>query len=190
MVTMIPAGLLGLIISALLSAAMSTISSGMNASATVFTEDIYKRYFKSTLADKQHVRVLYIATTIIGLLGMGSGIAMIGIKSILDIWWQLSGIFAGGVLGLFLLGLISRRTRNIEALTATAIGLLVILWMTFSYNIPDEYAYLRSPFHIEMVIVIGTLAIFLSGILLTRLRGGSTPLNGVRSRDRVDSLGS
>ena len=46
MVTRIPTGLLGLIISAILSAAMSTISSGMNASATVFSADIYKRYFK------------------------------------------------------------------------------------------------------------------------------------------------
>ena len=39
MVTMIPTGLIGLIVSAILSAAMSTISSGMNASATVFSED-------------------------------------------------------------------------------------------------------------------------------------------------------
>src|SRR5690606_27212486 len=38
MVTMIPTGLAGLVISAILAAAMSTISSGMNASATVFTE--------------------------------------------------------------------------------------------------------------------------------------------------------
>ena len=47
MVTQLPVGALGLIISAILAAAMSTISSGMNASATVFTEDIYKRYFNT-----------------------------------------------------------------------------------------------------------------------------------------------
>ncbi|HVW60149.1 MAG TPA: sodium:solute symporter, partial [Puia sp.] len=44
-VTHVPAGISGLIIAAILSAAMSTISSGMNASATVFLEDIYARYF-------------------------------------------------------------------------------------------------------------------------------------------------
>ncbi len=96
---------------------------------------------------------------------------MIGVKSVLDIWWQLSGIFAGGMLGLFLLGMISRQTQNAEALTATLVGVLVIVWMTFSPQIPDEYAALRSTFHLNMVMVIGTLTIFLVGLLLTRIRG-------------------
>jgi SSS family solute:Na+ symporter len=90
------------------------------------------------------------------------------VKSILDIWWELSGIFAGGMLGLFLLGLVSRRTRNHEALTAVLIGIVVILWMTFSGFIPDRYAYLRNPLHSDMIIVVGTLAIFLTGMLWTR----------------------
>ena len=78
MVTMIPTGLIGLIISAILSAAMSTISSGMNSSATVFSEDIYKRYFKPDMSDKQNMRLLHLATVIFGLAGMLCGIAMIG----------------------------------------------------------------------------------------------------------------
>lgn len=170
MVTKIPAGLVGLIVSAILSAAMSTISSGMNASATVFSVDIYKRYFKKDIKEKQTMQLLHIATVAFGLLGMGTGIAMIGVKSILDVWWQLSGIFAAGMLGLFLLGIISKQSGNYEALTATIIGILVIVWMTFSGSIPDEYEYLRNPLHINMIIVIGTLTIFLVGILLTRLR--------------------
>jgi SSS family solute:Na+ symporter len=63
MVNKVPVGLLGLIVAAIMSAAMSTISSGMNASATVFSEDIYKRYVKSDLTQKQSMRLLYIATT-------------------------------------------------------------------------------------------------------------------------------
>ena len=59
MVTSVPAGVLGLVISAILSAAMSTISSGMNASATVFSEDIYKRYFNPGANDKQSLRLLH-----------------------------------------------------------------------------------------------------------------------------------
>lgn len=168
MVTKIPVGLVGLIVSAILSAAMSTISSGMNSSATVFSEDIYKRYFNRNSTDKQTLTLLHIGTVVFGLMGMAVGIAMIGVQSILDIWWQLSGIFAAGMLGLFLLGLISRRTTNHEAFIATAIGVLVIIWMTLSPRISDSYAYLRSPFHINMIIVIGTLTIFLAGIVLSR----------------------
>jgi SSS family solute:Na+ symporter len=168
MVTKVPTGLLGLIIAAIMSAAMSTISSGMNASATVFSVDIYQRYIKSDLSAKQSLRLLYIATTVFGVLGMVTGIAMIGVKSVLDVWWMLSGIFAGGMLGLFLLGMISKTTKNTEALTATLIGIAVIIWMTFSYLLPDEYSYLRNPLHQNMIMVVGTLTIFLAGILLTR----------------------
>jgi solute:Na+ symporter, SSS family len=171
MVTSIPTGLVGLIVSAILSAAMSTISSGMNASATVFTEDIYKRYFKKNITGKQTMRMLYISTFVVGVIGMMTGVAMIGVKSILDIWWELSGIFAAGMLGLFLLGIVSRQTRNVEALTATIIGILVILWMTFPYILPDDLAWLRSPLHKNMIIVIGTMAIFLTGVLLSRFNG-------------------
>ncbi|WP_028295938.1 sodium:solute symporter [Olivibacter sitiensis] len=170
MVTKIPTGLVGLIVSAILSAAMSTISSGMNASATVFSEDIYKRYINPNIKEKQQLRLLYIATTAFGLFGMFAGVAMIGIKSVLDVWWQLSGIFAGGMLGLFLLGIISRKTGNAEAIAGTIIGICVIVWMTFSYLIPEQYSYLRNPLHANMVIVVGTLSIFLSGRLITWIR--------------------
>lgn len=167
MVTKIPTGLVGLVVSAILSAAMSTISSGMNSSATVFTVDIYKRYFKPDLTDKENLFALHAGTIVFGLLGMGTGIAMIGIKSLLDMWWELSGIFAGGMVGLFLLGIVGRSTKNAEAITATIIGILVILWMTFSPLLPDNYEFLRSPFHKSMIIVIGTMTIFLVGLLLT-----------------------
>ena len=71
---------------------------------------------------------------------------------------------------LFLLGIISRQTRNAEALTATIIGVLVIIWLTLSPNLPESMAGLRNPLHKSMVIVVGTLTIFLLGLLLTRFR--------------------
>ena len=167
MVNMLPVGIVGLIISAILSAAMSTISSGMNASATVFSEDIYKRYFNPGLDDRKRLKVLYIATTVSGLLAMFAGIAMIGVKSILDLWWELSGIFAGGMLGIFLLGIISKKTDSNMALAVTMLGVLVIIWMTFSRFIPDEYAFLKNTLHANMVTVVGTLTIFISGYVLS-----------------------
>lgn len=173
MVTMIPTGLAGLVISAILAAAMSTISSGMNASATVFTEDIYKRYFKRDATNKQALRMLFLATGVFGMLGIVTGISMIGVQSILDLWWELSGIFAGGMLGLFLLGLISKKANNSDAVIAVIAGVLTILWMTFSYLIPDQYSYLRYPLHANMIIVVGTLMISLVGSGLARIRSSS-----------------
>ena len=170
MVTMIPVGLAGLVISAILAAAMSTISSGMNASATVFTEDIYKRYIRRNSSNKQTLRVLFISTAVFGILGIIAGIGMIGVQSILDVWWQLSGIFAGGMLGLFLLGIISRKAGNKDAVAGVIAGVLAILWMTFSYLLPEQYGFLKYPLHANMIIVVGTLVIFLVGSLWNAIR--------------------
>jgi SSS family solute:Na+ symporter len=131
MVNKVPTVCLGLLVAAILSAAMSTISSGMNASATVFTKDIYSRYFSKQLSDKKEFVILYTSTIVVGVIGLLVGLSMIGIKSILDVWWELSGIFAGGMLGLFLLGLISKQTKNAEALIAVIIGVIVIIWFIF-----------------------------------------------------------
>ncbi|MFC5282765.1 sodium:solute symporter [Pedobacter alpinus] len=179
MVQQVPTGLVGLIISAIMSAAMSTISSGMNSSATVFSIDIYKRYFKPDLKEKNFIKLLHIATAVFGIGGMAVGISLIGTKSVLDVWWELSGIFAGGMLGLFLLGIISRQTKNHTAIVATTIGVLVILWLSLSGKLSGEYAYLKSPFDSNMVIVIGTLSLFLSGVIITKIKKSlnSSPIN-------------
>jgi SSS family solute:Na+ symporter len=170
MVNVLPVGIVGIIVSAILSAAMSTISSGMNACATVFTFDIYKRYVKQDITSRQTMTLLFVSTFVVGVLAVITGIAMIGVKSILDVWWQLSGIFAAGMLGLFLLGIVSRRAKSAEALIAVILGVLVIAWMTFSKMIPEQYAWLRNSLNSNMVIVIGTLTIFLAGIFLAFLK--------------------
>jgi SSS family solute:Na+ symporter len=103
---------------------------------------------------------------------------MVG-RDILDTWWKLSGIFAGGMLGLFLLGLISRRAGSPAAATGVALGLLAIFWMTFSpaSRLPE---FLRSPFHSNMIIVVGTLTIFFVGLMASRLFAGAS--GGQRKR--------
>ncbi len=170
MVSMLPVGVVGLLVSAILSAAMSTISSSINASATVFTFDIYKRYFSRRSADARTLTVLHISTLVFGCLGILTGLSMIGVKSILDAWWQLSGTFASGMLGLFLLGLISHRARSHQALIAVTIGSLVVVWMTFPFIIPDRFAQFRNVLNTNMIIVVSTLSIFLVGVVLASLK--------------------
>lgn len=168
MVHMLPTGILGLIVSAILSAAMSTISSGMNASATVFTVDIYERYMQKSAKAKSSMKVLYIMTVLTGLIGMCCGIAMIGSGSLLDLWWSLSGIFAGGMLGLFLLSMIARNLKGSGAGVAVATGVLLILWMSLSPLFSERLRGFSYALHSSMIIVIGTLSICLIGIILSR----------------------
>ncbi|UAJ13993.1 sodium:solute symporter [Aquirufa lenticrescens] len=167
MKTQIPTGFLGLLIAALLSAGMSTMSSGMNSSATVFLKDIYLRYIDPEADAKKQFRLLLIATTCMGGLGIVFGISMIGVKSLLDVWWKLSGIFAGGMLGIFLLGFLAKKVRNFEAKIAAIIGLLLIALMSFKDNLPEA---LQIPLDSKMTVVVGTVSIVGIGVLIQKLR--------------------
>lgn len=166
MKTQIPKGLLGLLMAALLSAAMSTMSSGMNSSATVFLKDIYLRYVQKDLPAAKQLKVLHIATVIMGLLGITFGISMIGVKSLLDVWWKLSGIFAGGMLGIFLLGFLSNKVENLAAKIGAIAGVAIIAWISFKDSFPVAY---QSPFDSKMTVVLGTISIVLIGRLVQKL---------------------
>jgi SSS family solute:Na+ symporter len=74
------------------------------------------------------------------------------------------------MLGLFLLGLISRRANNPAAVTGVVVGVLVIVWMTvslFPALWPETLQPLRSPLHSFMIIVVGTLTILLVGLVIS-----------------------
>ena len=165
--TQLPPGLAGLLIAAIFAAAMSSIDTSLNSAATVTLKDFVQRHLNLGKTEADALRILRNATLVWGVLGTGVALAMIGQKSLLDAWWKLSGIFAGGMLGLFLLGLISGRANNAGALAGVIVGVLVICWMTFPDQLPEA---LRSPFHAHMITVIGTLTIFGVGMACSRAR--------------------
>jgi len=169
-VTHLPPGMTGLLVAAVFAAAMSSVDSSLNCSATLVLCDLYKRYFRRSAGERESMIVLYVTTLTWGAIGTVTALAMIRVRSTLDVWWQLAGIFSGGMLGLFLLGLISRRAKNAAAATAVVSGILVILWMTLSAlpAWPEALEPLRSPFHSLMIVVNGTLTILLVGLLLSR----------------------
>ncbi len=168
-VNMLPTGLSGLLIAAIFAAAMSTVSSSLNCSATLTLADIYRRFFRKWPEERESMIVLYGSTLVWGLIGTGFALAMIQIKSALDAWWRLSGIFSGGILGLFLLGYLSRWTKGSLAFVAVILGVLVIMWMTLSPLIPGFPEPLRNPLNQFMIPVVGTLTIMLAGFLLTAI---------------------
>ena len=161
----LPAGLAGLLIAAIFAAAMSSVDTSLNSSATILLSDVYKRHIRPMASERECMGVLYGSTLVWGAIGTGAALAMIGVESLLAAWWKLSGIFSGGMLGLFLLGLLSRKVKNAEAAVGVTVGVLAILWMTFSAKIEDLPEYLRSPLHTYMTAVVGTLTVLLVGVL-------------------------
>ncbi|MEQ9438701.1 MAG: sodium/solute symporter [Cyclobacteriaceae bacterium] len=117
----LPAGVSGLIIAGLFSAAMSSLSSSMNSAATAFTSDFYQRFRQ--VSDQRELVVARWATLVFGILGTGFALMMASwsIQSLWDQFQLFIGLFAGGLGGLFLLGITTRRANGIGAV----IGLIL-----------------------------------------------------------------
>ncbi len=169
--TGLPAGITGLLIAAIFSAGMSTVSTSLNSTATIVLTDYYKKYINKKADEKSSMKVLYISSFITGLLGIMIALSLVGVESVLDAWWSLASIFSGGMLGLFLLGFISKRTGKVEAATAVIVGVILIIWLSLSpvfFTEGKELAF-RSPFHSNLTIVFGTMTIFLVGFVMTKI---------------------
>ncbi|MFQ5962324.1 MAG: sodium:solute symporter [Candidatus Methylomirabilales bacterium] len=167
MVSGLPSGVTGLLIAALFAAAMSSLDTSLNSSATILMSDIYRRFVRTDASDAEQLRFLRTITVVLGVLGTSTALLMISIKSTLDVWWNLAGIFSGGMLGLFLLGALSRRTGSVQAGIGMVLGILVIVWAAFSRTLGLPFV---NPLHAFMTTVLGTLTIFLVGIFLSRGR--------------------
>ncbi len=167
----LPTGLTGLLIASIFAAGMSTVATSITSSATIILTDYYARYINKKPTEKQSVRALYVSNVLIGIIGIFVALAFLNVESALDAWWALSSIFSGGMLGLFLLGYISKKARNVDAVLGVICGIIVVVWMSlspifFKDGFMSEYT---SPFHANLTIVFGTIVIFLAGFLSMRL---------------------
>jgi SSS family solute:Na+ symporter len=167
-VNQLPVGMTGLLIASIFAAGMSTVSTSINSSATVILSDHFSKYIHPNPSEKLSLWVLRISSLLMGALSMLVGLAFNGVSNTLEGWWALSSIFSGGILGLFLLGLVSK-AKNPQAIFAVFFGVLVICWMSLSTilirnGLPQM---LSNPLHTNMTIVIGTVTIFLVGFGLT-----------------------
>ena len=167
----LPDGLKGLLIASIFAAGMSNVSTNINGTATIILSDYYKKYFNKHANEKSSMRVLYGSSVIVGGWGVIIALLLVGVKSVLDSWWILASIFSGGMLGLFLLGYLSKSARNIDAIIGVIVGVLIIIWMSLSplYFTEGKLQAFRSPFHEDLTVVFGTLAITLVGFLLAKL---------------------
>jgi SSS family solute:Na+ symporter len=164
--TQLPAGLKGLVLAAVAAAAMSTIDSALNCSATVLLVDFYKRYVNPQVTDRASLMCLRATTILWGLLGTGFAILMIRARSALDVWWQISGIFGGGILGLFLLSLLRIRLSLWQGLLCISASIAVISWGTFARNLPTDWKWAQPPFDPIITGAVGTVGFMVVALLL------------------------
>lgn len=153
----LPVGLTGLLIASIFAAGMSTIATSVTSSSTIILTDYYQR-FRKHAGNRKRMLVLKLSSVGVGVAGILVAFAFMSVQSALDAWWALASIFSGGMLGLFLLGYISKKARNFDAVLGVVCGVILVCWIVI------------SPFvHANLAIVFGTLLIFLVEFLSANL---------------------
>ena len=155
----LPVGVTGMLIASIFAAGMSTLSTSINSSATIILTDFFEHKRKKPLTEISRMKILYSISLLVGILGIGIGLAMMSVQSALDAWWSMASVFSGGMLGLFLLGYFSLRSKAIKsshALFGVIAGVLFIAWLSLSG---------QTIFHNYLAVVLGTIIIFLIGFL-------------------------
>ena len=167
-VNRLPMGLAGLLIAAVIAAAMSTIATTLNSGSTVLLEDYYKRFCDKGGSGGRHLVFLRLANVAITVVSILVAIAVMKATSVLTVWWAMQGILSGGLLGLYLLAFFARRTRSAQAAIAIVLGTLTLVWIAFGQRALP----LPKPVHVNLGIVLATVVIFFSGYSLGCVTSG------------------
>lgn len=126
----LPQGISGLLIAGVFAAAMSSLSSSMNSVASSYTTDFHHRFkWKGT-----PLNVARWSTLIIGILGTAFAMLMAtsDIKSLWDEFIKVVGLITGGLGGLFVLGMISKKANAPGALIGLVYSALIQGWIAWT----------------------------------------------------------
>jgi SSS family transporter len=186
----LPAGLKGL---ALVAIVLASIDSPLASLSSSFVSDIYRPLVRRNASERHYLAVSRVGVVAFGLMLAGVALACQRADNILWLAFQIVSITGGSMLGVFLLGLLTRRGNNkanIIAMTGNAVlmtGLLVVctfgpiglrnfLGLTGQEAPGDEPVLV--PLAWSWVIVIGTVTTFVLGYVLSLLPIGR-PVKGL-----------
>lgn len=160
--TNLPKGLIGLLLAVILSAAMSSTSSELNALASTTAMDLYKRN-TSEKSDKEMVTASRWFTLAWGIIAIGVACVANLAENLIQLVNIIGSIFYGNVLGIFLLGFFFKFVKGNAVFTAALITQVLVIAL-FLLN---EYEIINLPFlwlnFVGCVIVI-TIACLLQGM--------------------------
>ena len=130
--TRMPVGLVGLMIAAIFSAAMSASAGELNALATATVIDFYRRHFVRDAADAHYLAVSKLATMGWGLFACVVAIYAANQGSLIEVVNRYGSFFYGSLLGVFILAIVTRRATSTGAFWGLIAGMIVVLVVAFT----------------------------------------------------------
>lgn len=167
-----PAGLVGLIVAAIVAATMSTHSGAINSLAAATTHDLYLPLMKRSADDPRTLRAGKMFALIWGV-GLTGGALLFKEQGtpVVVVALAIASFTYGGLLGTFFLGNFWRRATQRDAITGLAIGIAAMAFVVFARQLSAAYPSLADalgplarvawPWYV----LIGTTITFLVGMI-------------------------
>jgi SSS family solute:Na+ symporter len=150
----LPPGLSGLLIAAILAAAMSNLSAALNSLASTTVMDFLRPPGSTSGDESMWLKRARLATVAWGVILAGVALLARNWGGVLQAGLSIASIIYGSLLGVFLLGLLTRRVGEIAAMCGMVAGLAVMLYVRFA-----------TPIAFTWYVLIGTSMTFVTGVL-------------------------
>jgi SSS family transporter len=130
-----PIALPGLLVAAILAAAMSTIAGELSALSTATVIDFYRRFVRAEASDAHFLRVSRLAT---GFWGLFAGIVAVWaaeLGSLIEVVNRFGSFFYGSILGVFILAVAFPRATSNGAFIGLIAGMGAVAWAASATNV-------------------------------------------------------
>lgn len=149
----------GLVIASIFAASMAVMSAGINALTTATTVDFYKRLARPNCSDDEAVLAGRLGTVAWGALATIGALLAPRLGPIINAFNIINSFLGGPILGIFLLGMLSKRARGTAAISGAAAGLVVVSVLAWKTQVAFFY-----------YAIVGTLVTFGCGWLVSLLQ--------------------
>ncbi len=130
----LPKGLIGLLLAVIISAAMSSTASGLNALASTTTIDIYKRNLQIEKSEKHYLNASKLFTLFWGIVAILFACIGTLFENLIQLVNIIGSIFYGTVLGIFLVGIYSKRIQS-DAIFYSAVFSQITIFIIYYFAI-------------------------------------------------------
>ena len=159
--TRMPVGLVGLLIGAILAAAMSTVAGELSALSTASVIDFYRRFVRPEAPDRHYLLVSRVATVFWGLFASVVAVYAAQLGSLIEVVNRFGSYFYGSILGVFILATGFKRATANGAFVGLLAGMTCV-------GLAATYTKVAFLWHN----VTGAVAVVLVGLLVSALDPG------------------
>ena len=159
----LPPGVAGLVMAAILAASMSNLSAALNSLASTTVLDLIRPLRDAQRNNNELADAAWLALSRAATLAWGAILGSVALLarnwgSVLQAGLTIASIVYGSLLGVFLLGLLTKRVHQTGALGGMAAGLAAMLYVRF-----------LTPIAFTWYVVIGTAVTFAAGLAVSAL---------------------